>query len=102
MSSSRNWSYNTFESALEELTPHMKPTWINHLKIIPEGYSEWSDSISVIVEIGVNREGEDLLNSLNFVDKGDLTRRMSEYFSRYVRNFLNTNIAISEFITKIH
>jgi hypothetical protein len=101
MSSSRNWSYNTFESALEELTPHMKPTWINHLKIIPEGYSEWSDSISVIVEFGVNREGEELLNSWNFVTKDELFRRMSEYFNRYVRNFLNTNILISEFRTKL-
>jgi hypothetical protein len=101
MSSSRNWSYNTFESALEELTPHMKPTWINHLKIIPEGYSEWSDSISVIVEFGVNREGEELLNSWNFVTKDELFRRMSEYFNRYVRNFLNTNITIREFRTKM-
>jgi hypothetical protein len=101
MSSSRNWSYNTFESALEELTPHIKPTWINHLKIIPEGYSEWSDSISVIVEFGVNREGEELLNSWNFVTKDELFRRMSEYFNRYVRNFLNTNIVIREFRTKL-
>jgi len=101
MSSSRNWSYNTFESALEELTPHMKPMWINHLKIIPEGYSEWSDSISVIVEFGVNREGEELLNSWNFVTKDELFRRMSEYFNRYVRNFLNTNITIREFRTKL-
>ena len=101
MSSSRNWSYNTFESALEELIPHMKPTWINHLKIIPEGYSEWSDSISVIVEFGVNREGEELLNSWNFVTKDELFRRMSEYFNTYVRNFLNTNIAIREFRTKL-
>jgi hypothetical protein len=101
MSSSRNWSYNTFESALEELTPHMKPMWINHLKIIPEGYSEWSDSISVIVEFGVNREGEELLNSWNFVTKDELFRRMSEYFNRYVRNFLNTNITIREFRTKM-
>jgi hypothetical protein len=101
MSSSRNWSYNTFESALEELTPHMKPTWINHLKFIPEGYSNWSDSISVIVEFGVNREGEELLNSWNFVTKDELFRRMSEHFSIYVRNFLNTNIAISEFRTKM-
>ena len=101
MSSSRNWSYNTFESALEELTPHMKPTWINHLKIIPEGYSNWSDSISVIVEFGVNREGEELLNSWNFVTKDELFRRMSEYFNRYVRNFLNTNIVIREFRTKL-
>ena len=101
MSSSRNWSYNTFESALEELTPHIKPTWINHLKIIPEGYSEWSDSISVIVEFGVNREGKELLNSWNFVTKDELFRRMSEYFNTYVRNFLNTNIAIREFRTKL-
>jgi hypothetical protein len=101
MSSSRNWSYNTFESSLEELTPHMKPMWINHLKIIPEGYSEWSDSISVIVEFGVNREGEELLNSWNFVTKDELFRRMSEYFNRYVRNFLNTNITIREFRTKM-
>lgn len=101
MSSSRNWSYNTFESALEELTPHMMPTWINHLKIIPEGYSEWSDSISVVVEFGVNREDEELLNSWNFVTKDELFRRMSEHFSIYVRNFLNTNIAISEFRTKM-
>jgi len=101
MSSSRNWSYNTFESALEELTPHIKPTWINHLKIIPEGYSEWSDSISVIVEFGVNQEGEELLNSWNFVTKDELFRRMSEYFNRYVRNFLNTNIVIREFRTKL-
>lgn len=101
MSSSRNWSYNTFESALEELTPHMTPTWINHLKIIPEGYSDWSDSISVIVEFGVNREGEELLNSWNFVTKDELFRRMSEHFIIYVRNFLNTNIAISEFRTKM-
>ena len=101
MSSSRNWSYNTFESALEELTPHMKPMWINHLKIIPEGYSEWSDSISVVVEFGVNREDEELLNSWNFVTKDELFRRMSEHFNTYVRNFLNTNIAISEFRTKM-
>jgi hypothetical protein len=101
MSSSRNWSYNTFESALEELTPHMKPMWINHLKIIPEGYSEWSDSISVIVEFGVNREDEELLNSWNFVTEDELFRRLSEHFSIYVRNFLNTNILISEFRTKM-
>ena len=101
MSSSRNWSYNTFESALEELTPHMKPMWINHLKIIPEGYSEWSDSISVVVEFGVNREDEELLNSWNFVTKDELFRRMSEHFNTYVRNFLNTNILISEFRTKM-
>ena len=101
MSSSRNWSYNTFESALEELTPHMKPMWINHLKIIPEGYSEWSDSISVIVEFGVNREDEQLLNSWNFVTEDELFRRLSEHFSIYVRNFLNTNILISEFRTKM-
>lgn len=101
MSSSRNWSYNTFESALEELTPHMKPMWINHLKIIPEGYSEWSDSISVIVEFGVNREDEQLLNSWNFVTDEELFRRLSEHFSIYVRNFLNTNILISEFRTKM-
>ena len=100
MSSSRNWSYNTFESALEELTPHMKPMWINHLKFIPEGYSEWSDSISVIVEFGVNREDEELLNSWNFVTEDELFRRMSEHFNMYVRNFLNTNIAIREFKTK--
>ena len=101
MSSSRNWSYNTFESALEELTQHMKPMWINHLKIIPEWYSEWSDSISVVVEFGVNREDEELLNSWNFVTKDELFRRMSEHFSIYVRNFLKTNIAISEFRTKM-
>jgi hypothetical protein len=101
MSSSRNWSYNTFESALEELTPHMKPMWINHLKIIPEGYSEWSDSISVIVEFGVNREDEQFLNSWIFASEDELFRRMSEHFSIYVRNFLNTNILISEFRTKM-
>jgi len=100
MSSSRNWSYNTFESALEELTPHMKPMWINHLKFIPEGYSEWSDSISVVVEFGVNREDEELLNSWNFVTEDELFRRMSEHFNMYVRNFLNTNIVIREFKTK--
>ena len=102
MSSSRNWSYNTFESALEELTPHMKPMWINHLKFIPEGYSEWSDSISVVVEFGVNREGEDILNSMNYVTKDELGLRMSEHFKIYVRNFLNTNIAISEFRRKLY
>lgn len=101
MSSSRNWSYNTFESALEELTPHMMPMWINHLKIIPEGYSEWSDSISVIVEFGVNREDEQFLNLWNFVTEDELFRRLSEHFNMYVRNFLNTNIAISEFRTKM-
>jgi hypothetical protein len=49
----------------------MKPMWINHLKIIPEGYSEWSDSISVIVEFDVNREGEELFNSWNVVTKDE-------------------------------
>lgn len=99
MSSSRNWSHNSFERAMKRMIPLIKFYWMEHLKVSPIEYSEWSDTISVVVEFKLNREGERILSSMDFREQYELPKKIGDYLSHYVHGFLNTNIIVKEFRT---
>jgi len=97
MSSSRNWSHNSFEDTMEKFVPLIKFWWMEYMKIIPVNYSEWSDTIYVIIEFEMTREGEEMALNWNYVQQQEITSMMSNYLRRYFDGFLNTNIQIKEF-----
>lgn len=97
MSSSRNWSHNSFEDTMEKFVPLIKFWWMEYMKVIPVNYSEWSDTIYVIIEFEMTREGEEMALNWNFVQQQEITSMMSNYLRRYFDGFLNTNIQIKEF-----
>jgi hypothetical protein len=97
MSSSRNWSHNSFEDTMEKFVPLIKFWWMEYMKVIPVNYSEWSDTIYVIIEFEMTREGEEMALNWNYVQQQEITSMMSNYLRRYFDGFLNTNIQIKEF-----
>lgn len=97
MSSSRNWSHNSFERAVQEFAPLMKLWWMEYIKIIPVRYSEWSDMIYVIVEFEMNREGLQMARTWNYTEQQEITAFVSDYIKRYFSGYLNTNVGIEEF-----
>ena len=97
MSSSRNWSHNSFERAMEHFVPLIKANWMTYLKIIPVEYSEWSDTIYVIVEFDLTRDAESDMDALSFHSRELFTERIAKYIKRYFHSFLNTNVGIKEF-----
>jgi len=97
MSSSRNWSHNSFEDTMEKFVPLIKFWWMKYMKVIPVNYSEWSDTIYVIIEFEMTREGEEMALNWNYVQQQEITSMMSNYLRRYFDGFLNTNIQIKEF-----
>lgn len=97
MSSSRYWSYQSFEDAMKKFVPLIKPDWIKHMKVVPVGYSDWSDTISVIVEFDINESiVEEILGS-GYFSTQELTSRISDWLRSYVYNYLDTKIAITDF-----
>ena len=97
MSSSRNWSHNSFEDTMEKFVPLIKLWWMKHMKIIPVNYSEWSDTIYVIVEFEMTGEGEQMARDWNYIQQQEITSMIAEYIKKYFRGYLNTNVAIQEF-----
>ena len=97
MSSSRNWSYNSFEKAVEQFAPFVKLWWMKYIKIIPVNYSEWSDTIYVIVEFEMTREGMEMARGWNSTQQQEITAFIAEYIKRYFKGYLNTNVGIQEF-----
>ena len=97
MSSSRNWSHNSFEKAVEQFAPFVKLWWMKYIKIIPVNYSEWSDTIYVIVEFDMTREGIEMARFWNSNEQQEVTSLIAEYIKRYFDGYLNTNVAIQEF-----
>ena len=97
MSSSRNWSHNSFEDTMEKFVPLIKFWWMEYMKIIPVNYSEWSDTIYVIIEFEMTREGEEMSRGWKHVQQGEITSMTSNHLRRYFNGFLNTNIQIKEF-----
>jgi hypothetical protein len=97
MSSSRNWSHNSFEKAVEKFAPLIKLWWMEYMKIIPVHYSEWSDTIYVIVEFEMNREGLEMARNWNYIQQQEVTGMITEYIKRYFSGYLNTNVGIEEF-----
>jgi hypothetical protein len=100
MSSSRNWSHNSFERAMEHFTPFLKLWWMEYIKIIPVNYSEWSDTIYVIVEFDMTSEGMEMARGWNSFEQQEVTALITEYIKKYFRGYLNTNVGIQEFILK--
>lgn len=96
MSSSSYWSYQSFEDAMKKFVPLIKPDWIKHMKVVPVGYSNWSDTISVIVELDIDESAvEDILGT-GYLGQ-ELTARISDWLRSYVYNYLDTKIAITDF-----
>jgi hypothetical protein len=82
---------------MEKFVPLIKFWWMEYMKVIPVNYSEWSDSIYVIIEFEMTREGEKMALNWNYVQQQEITSMMSNYLRRYFDGFLNTNIQIKEF-----
>ena len=97
MSSSRNWSHNSFEDTMEKFVPLIKLWWMKHMKIIPVNYSEWSDTIYVIVEFEMTSEGMEMARGWNYTEQAEITSLMSNHLRRYFSGYLNTNVGIKEF-----
>ena len=97
MSSSRNWSHNSFERAMEHFTPFLKLWWMEYIKITPVNYSEWSDMIYVIVELDITREAEEDLKAVNNHTRDELLKRTSDYLRYYCSSYFDMNIGIKEF-----
>jgi phosphoribosylformimino-5-aminoimidazole carboxamide ribonucleotide (ProFAR) isomerase len=97
MSSSRNWSHNSFEDAMKKFVPLIKFWWMEYMKVIPVNYSEWSDTIYVIVEFELNQEGLEMARGWNYAEQVEVTSAMSNHLRKYFNGFLNTNIQIKEF-----
>lgn len=97
MSSSRNWSHNSFEDTMKKFVPLIKLWWMKHMKVIPVNYSEWSDTIYVIVEFELNNEGIEMARGWNYIQQQEVTAEISNYLRRCFSGYLNTNIGIEEF-----
>ena len=97
MLSSRYWSHNSFERAMEHFTPLIKADWMTQLKITPVEYSEWSDTLYICVEFGLTREAESDINASNLHTQERFTERIGMYIRIYFENFLNTKVGIKEF-----
>ena len=97
MSSSRNWSHNSFERAMEHFVPMLKASWMTHLKIEPINYSEWSDTLYIVVEFDLTREAEEDILAANLHTRERFTERISMYIRNYFEMFLNTRVGIKEF-----
>ena len=97
MSSSRNWSHNSFEKVVEQFVPFVKLWWMKHMKIIPVKYSEWSDTIYVIVEFEMTGEGEQMARGWNYTEQQEITSMIAEYIKKYFIGYLNTNVGVQEF-----
>jgi hypothetical protein len=71
-----------------------------YIKIIPVNYSEWSDTIYVIVEFDITSEGIEMARGWNSIEQQEVTALITEYIKKYFRGYLNTNVGIQEFILK--
>jgi len=97
MSSSRNWSHDSFERAMEHFTPLLIATWMTHLKITPVEYSQWSDTIYIIVEFDITPEAESDISAANPHTKERFIERIGMYITNYFETYLNTRVGIKEF-----
>jgi phosphoribosylformimino-5-aminoimidazole carboxamide ribonucleotide (ProFAR) isomerase len=85
---------------MEKFVPLIKFWWMDYMKVIPVNYSEWSDTIYVIIEFEMTREGEEMARGWNYVQQKEITSAMSNHLRKYFNGFLNTNIQIKEFRRK--
>jgi hypothetical protein len=97
MSSSKNWSHDSFERAMKHFAPFVKLWWMEYIKIIPVNYSEWSDMIYVIVEFELSQEGYEMARTWNYTEQEEVTKLIGDYLKRYFRGYLNTNVGVQEF-----
>ena len=70
---------------------------MEYIKIIPVNYSEWSDTIYVIVEFDMTSEGMEMARNWNSTQQQEITALIAEYIKRYFNGYLNTNVGIQEF-----
>lgn len=98
MTSTRNWSINSFEKAMEHFIPTIKPEWLEYLGISPINYSEWSDTIYVEVHFVFTEEGMETFSKFDQGDVDDFTFKFGSFLKKYSSLLLNTNILVKNFI----
>ena len=97
MSSTRNWSVNSFERAMEYFTPILKAEWMTYMKIIPINYSDWSDTLYVAVEFDVTPDAEIILMEMTEQERDKFSDKLQKYIREYIRVYFNTNIGVKEY-----
>lgn len=97
MTSTRNWSINSFERAMKEFIPTIQPEWLEYLDIVPINYSEWSDTIYVEVHFVFTKEGYEIFSKFGRGEIDDFTFKFGSFLKKYVLLLLNTNIIVKTF-----
>ena len=97
MTSTRNWSINSFEKAMEHFIPTIKPEWLEYLNIRPINYSEWSDTIYVEVHFVFTKEGMEIFSKFGQGEVDDFTFKFGSFLKKYAGYLLNTNIIVKNF-----
>lgn len=97
MTATKNWSHNSFESAMKYFAPLIQADWMTYLKILPIEYSEWSDTIYVVIEFDVTEDAQRHIEIMKLADQENFKNRICSYIKAYFQTFLNTNIGIKEF-----
>lgn len=82
---------------MKHFAPSICADWMTYLKISPIEYSEWSDTIYVIIEFDVTEEAQRHIESMKLAEQDKLKDRICTYIKTYFQTFLNTNIGIKEF-----
>lgn len=98
MTSTRNWSINSFERAMEQFIPTIKPDWLEYLNISPINYSEWSDTIYVEVHYVFTEKGMEIFSKFGQGEVGDFSFQFGSFLKTYAGLLLNTNIIVKNLI----
>lgn len=94
MTSTRNWSINSFEKAMEHFIPTIKPEWLEYLNIRPINYSEWSDTIYVEVHFVFTKDGMEIFSKFGQAEIDDFSFQFGRFLKKYAGYLLNTNIIV--------
>ena len=97
-SCSKEWSHESFERAVGLIISVIKPTWLEELEIAPIEYSEWSDSVYVMVHLKFDKFTYEKITENDFFSQ-TFYCSFSSYLRTYFKLYLNTNIAIKKWNT---
>ena len=59
---------------MKKFVPLIKPDWIKHIEVVPVGYSDWSDTISVVVNLDLDDYAVEEILGSGHISKMELTR----------------------------
>ena len=90
--SSKEWSINSFERAMESFVPSILPEIFEDLKIEPDHYSDWSDTLYIRVSIKMKKE-----ISQPFIRQREVfSKKICLFLKHQFLVYLNTNVGIAK------